>query len=216
MNDVVATVLLTSQPDPQRGSYLPSNINVVRTLMDSVHRHGHRLVVLHDCLGRNDADHPKVQPGGNPLFYRWSIFADWINDTKPDRVWLVDGTDVEMLHDPFPHMQPGALYIGSEPHTLAIEWLAGNHPSIARFAGTFPYLQLHNCGIVGGYREVVSEFLIDFNMVIDAASSTDLSEMGAFNLVTHTQWAGHVVTGWPVHTEYKAFEHNGTAWWRHK
>src|SRR5690606_41012218 len=104
----------------------------------------------------------EVETSINPYFQRHLSIFQYLRD-NPDIgfVWCVDGTDVEMLQDPFPHMEKGILYLGTEPTTLRDDWMLKNHPDskIQTFFRANPDLQLLNAGLLGGDRETVMSLL---------------------------------------------------------
>jgi hypothetical protein len=65
----------------------------------------------------------------NVYFRRWLHIWQHLRDHPEYRfVWCTDGTDVEMLREPWDEMVPGQIYVGSEPKTYADLWAASNHP----------------------------------------------------------------------------------------
>ena len=207
---IVLTALLTASPDPQRRKRWVCDPRIVDTLARSVVARGHELIVVHDeppvtrpRIGewvRVVAQHP------NPYFARWFAYRDTITSAiDGEQVWCVDGSDVELLHDP----APVELACGAEPSTVGTEpWMAQHHPTTALLD---PSCRLLNAGILGGPALRVRSLAAD---IADAANTTDLTDMAVFNLVL----ADHMpLFDEPVHTVYKAFEHDHpAAWWRHK
>lgn len=207
---IVLTSLLTATPDPQRRKRWPCDPRTVDALAQSVAAHGHELVVLHDeepierpTCGewvRVAAQHP------NPYFARWFAYRDTITDAiGSEQVWCVDASDVELLHDP----EPVELACGAEPSTVGTEsWMVQHHPTTKLLDRS---ARLLNAGILGGPADTVRSLTAE---IADAANGSDLTDMAVFNLVLrrHTPLYDE-----PVHTAYKAFEHDHpTAWWRHK
>jgi hypothetical protein len=220
MSDVVLTWLLTATADPQRSAHLSADPALLEVLRDSVNGHGHHMVILTDCLDMPDdggTTWVKVPPGGNPYFYRWTLTADYL-DAHPEiqRVWTVDGTDVEMMHDPFPHMEPGALYVGSELATLGgtatADWLRKHCPSIREWQHRNGRLTVVNVGVIGGDRATVADVA---RKLSDAEADGDDWEMGAFQRIVYTDYPEHI-TGPMVHTVLRRLERDKPAWWRHK
>ncbi|EHC94123.1 hypothetical protein LTSEUGA_1393, partial [Salmonella enterica subsp. enterica serovar Uganda str. R8-3404] len=65
----------------------------------------------------------------NVYFRRWLHIWQHLRDHPEYRfVWCTDGTDVEMLRAPWEEMEPGKVYVGSEPKTYADSWAKQNHP----------------------------------------------------------------------------------------
>ena len=177
------------------------------------------LVVLTDCLDGPDkgrVSFVRVPPGGNPYWYRWRVAADWL-EAHPDvdRVWCVDGTDVQMLHDPFPRMADGVFYVGSEPSTFsgrAGSWLRAHCPWIRQYLDEHPDFVVVNCGLVGGSRADVVD-VVGAMAELEAVGGP--FDMGAFQWLVH-ECRPEYVTGPVVHTVLRADDRHGAAWWRHK
>jgi hypothetical protein len=216
----VLTCLLTSEPDPQRGRRWASDSGVLGTLRDSVVAHDRHLVVLHDGLTDRDGDlttFTPVPPGGNPYWVRWAHYADWLaRHPEAEWVWCVDGSDVEMLNDPFGRMRPDRLYVGSEEELIGGRrggpWLhRGATPEVRGWLAANPDLPILNMGVLGGHRDIMQEAA---GALAARAGESDW-EIGAFQPIAYEQFAGRVVTGPMVHTRFHANERTA-AWWRHK
>ncbi len=204
----VVTVLLTANPDPQRGTTLDPDPGLLDTLRESVTSKGVELHVLADCpLDISDplVSVHQVPAGGNPYFHRWQVIADHL-----DRgwVWCVDGTDTELLELPAP--QCPVLHIGSEPLTVGCSWMRATNPSVADWIDDNADRTLLNPGITGGPARLVRRFA----RAVAACEGQDMTDMGAVNRIAY-EWFPDHVTGAPVHTPYKQNVTSG-AWWRHK
>jgi hypothetical protein len=218
--EVILTCLLTGEPDPQRGRRWDSDASVLAALAASVEAHGRHLVVLTDCLGPMSAEgitYERVPPGGNVYWRRWVLYRDWLVE-HPDVqwAWCVDGSDVEMLNDPFGRMRPDRLYVGSEDATLSHPtsgpWLCkGATDAVCEWLDAHPDLPVLNMGTLGGHRDVVLEAA---GALADRAGESDW-EIGAFQSIAYEQFAGRIVTGPMVHTRFHANERT-EAWWKHK
>jgi hypothetical protein len=228
--DLVLTCLFTGVPDPQRGKPMAADAGQLQPLLKSLR--GHNVAVLHDGLkvaDATDVECLEVDAPLNPYFQRWFSYWQYLRDHPEIRfVWCVDGTDVEMLNDPFPTMEPGRLYVGDEQATVANDWLASNHKAgvVQEFIGDNPGVQLVNAGLVGGDRTTVMAFLHD---LIRAYGDNGIArhlkterhdlgstDMGAFNQVARTRWADKLVHGPQVNTVFKANDRNSWSWWKHK
>lgn len=229
--DVVLTTLLTASPDPQRGKPMETSPELLVAWASSIK--GARAVVLADHLDQAPAGAdiervPAVK--GNPYFLRWLHIYRWLRDHPEVRlVWATDGTDVEMLREPWAAMEPGKLYLGSEPKTLADEWMRKNHPAshLQAFMAENGNRLLLNAGLVGGDRDTVMSFAHDMVRDWHATASrrfwkkeqpgAETGDMATLNFVAGTRWSDRVVTGPQVHTVFRT-EGLGreTAWWKHK
>jgi hypothetical protein len=221
--NVVLTNLLTKVKDPARRKFMRAHPDMFAALRESVHAHGHHLIVFHDCLhAPNDeqTSFVRVVKGGNPYFARWRHIAHWLGQVDHiDKVWCVDATDVVMLRDPFPHMRPGVLYSGADRQpTLGGDspdhrWLYDNHPSHREWCIAHPDRPFLNPGILGGdHADVLAA-----TTALGVGPDQEMTDMGAWQQIAHERFNGRLVTGHPVHTEYRALDHaNPDAWWAHK
>lgn len=231
--DVVCTTLFTggttTRPARDRTSYQP-DVKLLEALAKSIH-HG-RLVVFHDQLrdpalttgnGLPVEFIHRPSPTINFFLYRHQVVWQWLRDQpQVRRVWAVDGTDVTQLHDPFTDLQPGKVHLGWEPKTLSDPWMLDRHKEtrVHRFLADHPGLQLLNAGLIGGYRDIMLEFLHglqaywgDVDMV---KGPHDQGDMGELQRLTYGRFRGRFVTGTQVSTVFKAYTANGISWWMHK
>ena len=230
--DVVITSLFTGRPDPQRGTRMAADVALLAGLRTSLRRRGRPLVVLHDELDAPDDElvtFVRQTPGAQPYFQRWISTYQYLRTHPEIRwVWAVDGTDVEMLHDPVPHMEHGKLYLGSEYQVVGCEWMRRNHraDSLIDFFNENQERQLLNAGLVGGDRDTVMGFLHRIvryyhDNIADRfwrrePHDLGVGDMAAFNKVAYEQFADRLVFGPQVNTVFKAEQRNEFSWWRHK
>lgn len=227
--DVVITSLLTGRPDPQRGTRMKADTALLAELRKSIR--GAKLVVCHDELNDiDDADTEFVRSPNtiNVYFQRHVAAWQYLRERPEVRwAWCVDGTDVRMLHEPWPHMRPNTLYLGSEPAVVGIPWMRDHHPSrvIQDFIAENPTKQLLNAGLIGGDRATVMAFLHDLialhaDNTEAVARRTDkdlgVGDMGALNYIAWTRYADRLVWGSMVNTVFKAHEVNDFSFWAHK
>lgn len=120
--DVVITTLLTSQPDPQRGTKMTASPDMLSKWAASLRQCGR--IALVDELLTAPADVelylvPDVKM--NVYFRRWLHIWQHLREHPEYRfVWCTDGTDVEMLRAPWEEMEAGKVYVGSEPRPTPI------------------------------------------------------------------------------------------------
>ncbi|PJD09534.1 glycosyltransferase family 2 protein [Enterobacter bugandensis] len=228
--DVVITTLLTSQPDPQRGTKMTASPDMLAKWASSLRNCGR--IALVDELQAPPGDVelyrvPDVKM--NVYFRRWLHIWQHLRDHPEYRfVWCTDGTDVEMLRAPWGEMHPGKVYVGSEPKTYADTWTKQNHPEriYQEFIEAHRNDVMLNAGLLGGSRADVMAFahgIIRLYYRIESyrfwkkeQAGAAVGDMLAFGIVAQS-FADRLVTGPLVHTVFKT---NGIskecAWWRHK
>ncbi|HCL5922632.1 TPA: glycosyltransferase family 2 protein [Citrobacter amalonaticus] len=229
-SDVVITTLLTSQPDPQRGSRMQPDPVALTTWAKSIR--GADAVVLADQLtsapvGAQLVTVPDVAM--NVYFRRWLHIWQHLRDHPEYRfVWCTDGTDVEMLRAPWDEIEPGKIYVGSEPKTYADAWARQNHPEklYQDFLDEHRHDVMLNAGLLGGTRADVMAFahgIIRLYYRIESyrfwkkeQAGVAVGDMIAFGIIAQS-FADRLVTGPLVHTVFKT---DGigkeAAWWKHK
>ncbi|MGE2080883.1 glycosyltransferase family 2 protein [Enterobacter asburiae] len=228
--NLVITTLLTSQPDPQRGGKMNPDPRALQVWADSIS--GALPIVLADELkesptGADLVEVPLVDM--SPYFARWlHIYQFLRSHPEYHLVWCTDGTDVEMLREPWAEMETGKIYVGSEHKTYADEWMTANHHGkvYSDFLQQYRDEPLLNAGLLGGSREDVMEFahriirqyyLIESHRFwkMEVAPAT-LVDMGAFGMAAKS-FGDRIVTGPRIHTVFKT---DGVgrecAWFRHK
>ncbi|EPC9283128.1 mycofactocin system glycosyltransferase [Citrobacter freundii] len=229
-HDVVITSLLTSEPDPQRGNKMLADPNVLQHWASSIA--GAKAVVLADELTAPPFDAllfkvPSVKM--SPYFARWLHIYQHLRAHPEYRfVWCTDGTDVEMLREPWAEMEVGKIYVGSEHKTYAEEWMKSNHhgKAYSEFLEQYRNDLLLNAGLIGGCREDVMEFahrIIRQHYLIEShrfwkmeAAPATLVDMGAFGMAAKS-FGDRIVTGPRVHTIFKTDGFGKeVAWWKHK
>lgn len=221
--DIVLGCYFTSKLDTQRNTMWTADLEALRPLAESMK--GQKLVILHDCFDENvslpDTEFVRVDTYLNPYFQRW--FSEWEylrEHPEVRRVFHVDTTDVEMLRNPFEEMEEDKIYVGSEEVQLYNNWIIRNHqiPFLLTFFTQNARLRLLNCGLVGGSRKDVMDFMRTMNKIYqDEKGNVGPFEMGLFNFVARVHFNHKLVTGRQVHTVFKQYEKfNQVAWWKHK
>ena len=135
---MVINTLFTGPRAPQRNERMPAEPGRLARWSTSIK--GAEAVVLADQLtssppGASLIKVPEVAM--NVYFRRWLHIWQHLRDhPEYNFVWCTDGTDVEMLREPWSDMVPGMVYVGSEPKTYADAWARQHHPErIYRRAG---------------------------------------------------------------------------------
>ena len=172
------------------------------------------MVVFADELDAPYVERVPIPPPGRVITGRWAYYAAYLA-ARPDvrMVFLTDARDVTCLHDPFPHMEPGVIYCGSEPQVLGCPWMLRNHPPPVDWLRANAGLLLLNCGLVGGDRLTVLHLA---RRMAEEIEGRDLEhDMGPLNYIVYAE-ALPFVTGPLVHTRFKAEETDSPAWFKHK
>ena len=235
--NVVITTLLTSNIDPQRGHKWPADASILSEWLESVERFDVEGIVLADELsklprGYSNTKVVNVVPSKINVYYqRWTHIYQYLRDNEDIQwVWCTDGSDVEILRDPFHNIAEGVLYTGYEPESIGTQWMRQNHPSksLQHFIKTNSRETLLNAGVVGGdretvmklAREIISEYYDTearrFWGVDPSRSKSEVGDMAAFNMAAYNGHGGNLITGPMIVTDFKAYKDNGLALFRHK
>lgn len=213
--NLVLTSYFSGVVDPQRDERWTADHSAVEKLEYSVTSRGLEFDLIHNCF-----DLPNLTTiSGSPYFERWLKQYQYLRDhPEVELVFVTDATDVDMLFNPFPHIDRNTLYVGDEPtETLSNQWLLTRHvePTVNQFFREHPDLPLLNCGVVGGSRRFVMELCHDMYAYY-IKHPRETTDMGVFNYLMHTKYAGVIDYGRHVTTEFKKYERRSNAWFRHK
>lgn len=240
----VLTCYFTGVPDPQgvpRQTDMMQVLIQLSPLVSTCINHGNEVMFFHDHEGTKAGCYERDTEKGrwylnkatatiNPYWQRWVTYREYLikNRNHLGFVWCVDATDVEMLRDPFPHMEYGKLYVGDEPGNIGGNvWLTRHHkhPQLQHFFRN-NFKPLLNAGLVGGDVETMIEFtglMIDIyqrcehDAQIKGWPNSGMTDMGALNYVVYTHFKGRFSHGKHVNTVFKGYEaDNGLSFWRHK
>ncbi|HAU4359680.1 glycosyltransferase family 2 protein [Klebsiella oxytoca] len=228
--DVVITSLLTSEADPQRKVKMAADADLLKVWARSI-RGAKALVLADELAAAPEGVTLQSVPALNmsPYFARWLHIYQHLRAHPEYRfVWCTDGTDVEMLREPWSEMEPGKIYVGSEHKTYADEWMKANHhgKAYSEFLEQKRDEQLLNAGLIGGIREDVMEFahrIIRQHYLIEShrfwkmeTAPATLVDMGAFGMAAKS-FGDRIVTGPRVNTIFKTDGFGKElAWWKHK
>lgn len=214
--NVVITTLLTKVTDPQRKVRMAADSALLDTWRKSLK--GCAPVVLADELD-GEPYVVRVPSALNPYLQRWVAVYQYLRaNPRIGWAWTTDGTDVEMLQEPWAMMRPGKLYVGHEPTVLGIPWMLNNHKPYRDWISANADLQLLNAGVVGGDHATLLEFAHDMTREIFArGTNTVHGDMAALNYVARLpKWRDRLVYGSRWVTAFKANERNEWSVWRHK
>lgn len=213
--DVVIACYFANVMDVQRGTTWKPELQAINKLKRSVEARGIEFVLIHNCFDLPN----KVDITSSPYFERWLKEWQYLRDRRDiENVFVVDATDVDMIHNPFGQIEPGKLYVGDEPgNTLSIPWMLTRHlepnvNSYLRENGTLPLL---NCGVVGGRRKLVMDLCRDMYLY-HFEYPQDQTEMGIFNRLMYTKYQSVIEYGRHVTSRFKKYEESPNGWFRHK
>lgn len=213
--DVVIACYFANVLDPQRNTTWSPELKAIEKLKLSVEAQGVEFVLIHNCFDLPN----RVSISSTPYFERWLKEWQYLRDRRDIvNVFVVDATDVDMVNNPFPHIEPGKLYIGDEPgNTLNNNWMITRHlePNVNSYLRANANLPLLNCGVVGGNRRLVMELCKDIYQY-HFEYPQDLTEMGIFNRLMHTKYTNIVESGRRVTSLFKKYESRPASWFRHK
>lgn len=214
--DVVIACYFAGVPDAQRnGTKWAADYKQIEKLKRSVEAQGIEFVLIHNCFELPN----KVTISTSPYFERWLKEWQYLRDRRDIKnVFVVDATDVDMVHNPFGHIKDNVLYVGDEPgNTLNGQWMLTRHmePSVNRYLRENGKLPLLNCGVVGGNRKLVMALCHDMYMY-HLENPQDQTEMGIFNKLMHTKYIDVIEYGRHVTSLFKKMEAQTNAWFRHK
>ena len=221
--------------DPQRLTEWDKSFDPVQPLIDSVTKKGLNIVIFHDGipLGKRkngkSRKYVQVPPPSDysPNVQRWFHYLDYIK-SRPEleKIWMVDSTDVQALKNPFNLIEPNMLYVGSEVGmTVENSWMQKTQEPYFKAADYRAIIaqngakMLPNCGLVGGYRDIVIEYLEKLceaqkTYMTTAYRSTD---MAGFNYILWKYFKGRFDYGVHINTKFKGYEtDNSVAAWKHK
>lgn len=164
------------------------------------------------------------EEGYTPNVWRWINYSKQSFDDY-EAIFFVDSTDVEVLRDPFDKIRSGFIYIGCEiGMKVNNRWMRTTQiphvriPDYDKFMRIYGNNLLLNCGIVGGVKEDVLEFINDLADLHQTYSKglTASVDMATFNYLCYTKYSDKIVTGINVNTRFKYNEYNTVSMFKHK
>jgi glycosyltransferase involved in cell wall biosynthesis len=217
--NLVLTCYFTTLIDPQRGTKWDFNPNALNDLKHSI---------PNNTDFRALVDTKAIRMGGvlevyslpkheNPYMAKWIAFRDYIvAHPEYDNIALLDGTDTEILNNPFPHIDREKLYCGDEPGTLNNQWLRNHHPQYIEFLNKNMRTPILNAGVIIGHRMLLLEFLDKIIERIPLDHS--MTDMTLYNYTLRTHFNDKIVSGRKVTTVFKAFDKVNRlgSWIKHK
>lgn len=237
-NNVVICGVFTGQPDFQiqwgkRHSSIPDprfvrtiGLDYADALKRSVDKHGERLIVLNNIAQKTvgKTEYIKTGTSTDPYKNRFlKALRYLLAHPEIDNAWIVDSGDVQMLNNPFPEMQPGRIYVGSETgNKLDCEWMFLNTPNAyyKSWLRANTGRTLLNCGLLGGSRQDVIDYLNQMFYIWGYNDANmNLIDMLTFNVAGYEHFRDRINYG--VGLVNNTFKSNrptlqGKEWWLHK
>ncbi|MEO6038732.1 MAG: hypothetical protein ABIQ93_09985 [Saprospiraceae bacterium] len=236
---------LTGTYDVNRRQTLPDDdYSLVKDWASSIADAGLQGVLFHNNFSdatceKNQNAHlrfVRVAPAAtyNPNVARYFIYRDFIRQYGDllSSFFVTDVTDVVLLRNPFAasffKARPNMIFCGDESKCLDDAWMMDHsthlRSRIADFAdyeAHFSQATLLNCGIFGGNRRLMQDFMHQLCLIHQQYNHDNRSaytgDMGAFNYLVRTRFHEQVYHGAPVNTVFKGYEvDRQDCWFRHK
>ncbi len=243
--NVVLACLLTGKYDVNRNTTWQTNdYRIMEAWADSVVQQGLQGIVFHNHFSeevcqqyqheqlifvRTTAESPL-----NPNVYRYCVYSDFLvkYGVGIENLFVTDIADVVVLNNPFEQhfyqAHADFIFCGDEPKQLNDEWMMAHSTHLrnqikdfATYETEFESAPLLNCGIIGGKKVIMADFLkklTHLHLTYNTNNTTAYTgDMGAFNYLIYTQYKGLVKHGFPVNTLFKGYETDREdCWFRHK
>ena len=228
--------------EPSRPENRHGNKDLIAPLIYSCYEKDIPIIIINDCFdvksltGQNSEELPidfwlKVEPDNkiSANARRWKLFLTqvkiWQNPGNYS-IFLLDSTDVECYIKPDENIIGDFLWTGDERlNTVGSTWMKKHQEPYITMSDykevLAPYRNhtLLNCGIIGGKREIVLEYL---EYVVKYQSECNLPDnisvdMAVHNYVLFKHFKGRFKHGVQVNTVFwKNEKPNGVSWFRHK
>jgi len=249
----MVTTYFTTKKDWQRKRSAPVDFQMMKDYYDSARKLKINVTIIYDELPEkilqyaddefkfvqvNLTDYDALE-GMNDV--RFVIIDDIVKQHPEWRsIFLTDLFDSTVQINPCGHMSAGKLYVGSEKDKLHQNaWMRKRFLEMGgKYLKWFDekpskYWPLLSAGIVGGQREIFSQFLgemraalSDPELTVRVNGTVGNMNMAAFNYVIResmgleqndTEGYPGLVTGFPIHSRYKMWEDGRKdVWFVHK
>lgn len=232
MNNVVLASYFNYMNDPQRGVLWDTDYSDLLLLIGTVIQFNLEIKIFHNCFVSTpkikNCEWIRINPDISyvPTVFRHFVYREYLKSHRFDKIFMVDSTDVMMLKNPFPFVEPSFLYVGEEKNKLVSnKWMKKEQGvNLKNFNDYFITIEnysdspLLNAGIIGGDYDMVRQFL-NFVTLYHSQHSQGLTtstDMAIFNYTILKHFYRNVVHGDTVTTEFKKYTYNDKSWWKHK
>lgn len=232
MNCIISTYLTTAF-DLQRGVRKKNNDEeYIQKWYESVVNLGLNGVILHDSLhpyfiekfpGVRFVQVPFV--GDYQLYdYRWVLYRNYLR-THPliENVFFTDVSDVQVVLNPFVQKlyDSDYLYCGDEPGTIGENgWIKHSLDKLISLPGYWELIHSNrpmlNCGIFGGGRDIVMQFLSKLILLIEQMKYRKIDATVDMPLYNYVAQDFDIIHGHPVNSLFKGYENRNDCWFIHK
>jgi hypothetical protein len=218
---------------------------LIKEWADSIQNQGLQCILFHNnfsehTIATHQNDHLRFEKVTydsrfNPNVYRYFVYMDFLNQLPEEEiqhVFMTDVSDVVVIKNPYVDSyflnNQEFIFCGDEVQSLLNDWmikhsehLRRNIPDFEMHETQFKNATLLNCGIIGGSKKTIKEFLniicnihFQYNQNNTTAYTGD---MGVFNYVIRKYFNERVNHGYPCNTIFKAYEiDRDDCWFRHK
>jgi hypothetical protein len=173
-------------------------------------------------------------PQFNPNVFRYFVYRDFLSAHEPiiESLFITDISDVVTLKNPFVQPlfteNPSSIFCGDEPKRLNNDWMKDHATHLrnkiadySAYENAFGNQTLLNCGIIGGHKSVMLDFLEKLCTIHERYNADNKTaftgDMGAFNYLARTAFNDRLLHGAPVNTVFKAFQNaDKNCWFQHK
>lgn len=242
--NLILTAYLTSGKDghkgwePKRNDHREKNVRELEPLLMSLYHKNIKAICLHDCFTDPETEiifnewwNPFVkcrrQTAISSNAYRWLEFLVVLRGSpEAEYTFLVDSTDVECYINPFNSNLGDFLWTGDEKHSRVDNpWMKTHQQPYVTMSDYQEIIyenrkhRLLNCGIIGGKREIVLEYL---ELMVKYQSECNLPDnisvdMAVHNYILFKHFKNRFKHGEQVNTVFRKNEKpNGISWFRHK
>lgn len=147
-----------------------------------------------------------------------------------EKAAITDASDVTMLNYPFDRVKPDTLYMGDEPHSVAlgVQTFIEDDPQYIYdylLENSDLFLTL-NPGVLVGTREILIEYL---GIMVKLLSEAKLKfkqgdetyhlgpyDMSISNYVAYKYFSDRLIHGREVSTIFNGYQERSSAWFKHK
>jgi hypothetical protein len=228
----VLASFFNSSIDPQRNITWDRDVPKLMPLINSVTKQDIKIKIFHDCFddvkNTPHCEWIKVEPKPEyaltvaRFFHQLEFLLT--SSEEFEFVFMVDSTDVELLKNPFTEMKNDTLYSGDEVREVNNVWMRRKE-RLLKIDDYNEVMSPHyksallNCGLCGGDRRTVVDFLELLTGYYNEYSSGVVEEtlaMPIYNYTIFKHFLSKVSHGAHVNTEFKKNQRNNTSWWKHK